>query len=224
MTQQTNNLGPFAVKDCALVALATGRKAQNLREMRDHLQAIHQASIYYHFWGGLLRPTFDDPQFNNDFAIWSHYKLHDDVLAERLAVIDPTDFPDLDSLRQEVIEVIEQRLEEMGDPTWVPADRQFYFVRSQMMVFDTGIVIHSPEDLTEVIPAMSLGSVFYHFIDARRRVPHGLDDFRAWLGGFDGDYKELCGSLAGVDPYFITLFELRKQLSNSFRSFVRGGA
>jgi hypothetical protein len=224
MNEHTNNLGSFAVKDCALVALATGRKAQNLREMRDHLLDIPQASVYYHFWGGLLRPTFDDPQFNNDFAIWSHYRLHDDVLAERLAVIDPTDFPDLDSLRQEVIEVIEQRLEEMGDPTWVPADRQFHFVRSQVVVFDTGIVIHRPEDLTEAIPAMSLGSVFYHFIDARRRFPFGVDDFRAWLSGFDGAYDELSGSLAGIDPYFITLSELRKQLSREFRNFFGGVA
>jgi hypothetical protein len=221
MQEQTNNLGPFALKDCSLVAIATGRKAQNLREMRDILQDIHQGSIYYHFWGGLLRPRFDDPQFNNDFAIWSHYSLHDNVLAERLAVIDPTDFLDLDSLRQELIEVIEQRLEEIGDPIWVPADRQFHFIRSQVVVFDTGILIQSPEHLTAVIPEMSLGSVFYHFIDARRRFPYGLDDFRAWLSGFAGAYDEVCRRLAAVDPYFITLAELRKRLSSVFEGFFR---
>lgn len=221
MTQQNNNFGPFALKDCSLVAIATGRKAQNLRELRDNLQDIHQGSIYYHFWGGLLRPRFDDPQFNNDFAIWSHYALHDNVLAERLAVIDPTVFLDLEALRQEVMEEIEERLEEIGEPAWVPKDNEFQFVRSQIVVFDTGIVIHSPEDLKAAIPEMSLGSVFYHFIDARRRFPHGIDDFRAWLSGFPGVYDEVCKCLAGVDPYFTTLTELRRQLFVVFDSFFR---
>ncbi len=224
MTEQNDDLRPFVLKDCALVAIATGRKAQNLRELRDNLQDIHQGSIYYHFWGGLLRPRFDDPQFNNDFAIWSHYKLHDDVLAERLGVVDPTDFPDLESLRQEIIEVIEERLEEIEQPAWVPVDRQFHFLRSQVVVFDTGIQIHSPEHLTEVIREMPLGSVFYHFIDARRRSPQGMDDFRAWLTDLPDACDELCTSLAGVDPYFTTLSELRKQLSNAFETFFRGTA
>lgn len=221
MQEQTNNLGPFTLKDCSLVAIATGRKAQNLREMRDILQDIHEGSIYYHFWGGLLRPRFDDPQFNNDFAIWSHYSLHDNVLAERLAVIDPTDFLDIVSLRQELIEIIEQRLEEIGDPAWAPSDRQFHFVRCQVVVFDTGVLIQSPEQLTAVIPEMSLGSVFYHFIDARRRFPYGLDDFRAWLTGFSGAFDEVCRFLAGVDPYFINLADLRKALSSVFESCFR---
>lgn len=224
MTKETNNLKPFALKDCALVAVATGRKAQNLREMRDLLEDIHQGSIYYHFWGGLLRPRFDDPQFNNDFAIWAHYSVHDDVLAERLAVIDPTDFLDLEFLRRELMEVIEQRLEEIGDPTWASSDHQFHFVRSQVVVFDTGISIESPELLPDAIPEMSLGSVFYHFIDARRRFPFALDDFRAWLTGFGNTYDELCTCLAGVDPFFTTLSELRKELASVFAGFFRGGA
>jgi hypothetical protein len=223
MMDETNNWKPFALKDCALVAVATGRKAQNLREMRDQLVDIHQGSVYYHFWGGLLRPRFDDPQFNNDFAIWSHYALHDDVLAERLAVIDPTDFLDLEFLRRELIEVMEQRLEEIGDPSWASADRKFHFVRSQVVVFDTDVLIDAPEQLADVIPQMALGSVFYHFIDARRRSPQRIDDFRAWLAGFNGTYEELCAALAAVDPFFTTLSELRKQLASVFGIFSRGG-
>ncbi len=33
------------------------------------------------------------------------------MLADRLAIIDPTDFADLETLRQELVEVIEERLE-----------------------------------------------------------------------------------------------------------------
>jgi hypothetical protein len=31
------NVEPFSVKDCALATIATGKKAQNLKEMREHL-------------------------------------------------------------------------------------------------------------------------------------------------------------------------------------------
>ncbi len=213
---------PFVVKDCALVAIATGKKAQNLRELRDHLQVIHPSSIYYHFWGGLLKPRFDDPQFNNDFAIWGHYELHDNVLAEQLAVIDPTDFDDLDALRQEVIEVIEQRLEEIQHPVWVPSDSQFNFIRSQIVAFDTGWRIEIPEHLPDIVSKMSVGSIFYHMIDARRRYPKGVDDFLAWLGSFGDRYQDDSAKLRRIDPYFMTLAELRSKLASVLRTCFRG--
>ncbi len=211
---------PFLVRDCALVAISTGKRAQNLRELRDHVLNIHEGSIYYHFWGGLLQPHFDDPQFNNDFANWSHYRLHDNILAERLAVIDPTDFDDLESLRRELVEILEQRLEELERPAWVPTDCQFHFVRSQIVVFDTGWRIEKPEHLPDLVGKMSVGSIFYHVIDARRRYPKGADDFQVWLRGFGG-FERICEKLASIDPYFVTLVELRRKLSTILRMGFR---
>ena len=36
----------------------------------------------------------------------------------------------------------------------------------------------------EAVPNMSVGSIFYHFIDARRRSPEMMDDFRTWLRSY----------------------------------------
>jgi hypothetical protein len=207
---------PFAVQDCALGAIATGRRAQNLRELRDNLLTIHPDSIYYHFWGGLLRPRFDDPEYHNDFAIWTRYALQDAVIAERLGIIDPNDFVDLEALRQELIEVVEERLDELESVPWSKPDKQFYFVRSQIVVFDTHRRISNPEELAHAIPSMSLGSIFLHFIDARRRTPGRIDDFRAWLGTCFEGYNDLCVTLAKLDPFFSSLRELREQLTKVF--------
>ncbi len=207
------------MKDCALAAIATGMRAQNLRELRDNLLNVHPDSIYYHFWGGLLRPRFDDPEYHNDFAIWSRYGLHDAVLAERLGVIDPTDFADMESLRQELIEVIEERLDESDWVPWATSDNQFYFVRSQIVVFDTHLRLERPEHLARAVPRMSAGSVFLHFVDARRRTPGGVDDFRAWLDGCFEGYEDLCASLAKLNPFFSGLTELRTQLASVFSSY-----
>ncbi len=212
---------PFAIQDCALAAIATGKRAQNLRELRDNLRTIHPDSIYYHFWGGLLRPRFDDPEYHNDFAIWSRYALQDAMLAERLGIIDPTDFTDLEGLREELVELVEERLDQLEWVPWSKPDKQFYFVRSQIIVFDTHSRIERPEELAWAVPRMSIGSIFVHFVDARRRSQDGLDDFRAWIAGcFDG-YEDLCNSLARLDPFFSGLSELRKELIKVFNSYFR---
>jgi hypothetical protein len=206
----------FAVKDCALAIIATGRRAQTLREMRDLLRDIHPGSVYHHFWGTLLRPQFADREFNNDFATWCHHSLHDNRAAERLAVIDPVDYMDLEGLRQEVIDVIDERLDETELMLFARADQQFHFARSAIVVFDTHRRITDPTELVHLLPELSIGSVFYHFIDSRRRDPVGVDDFRAWLLGLGPGYEELCAVIAEVEPYFESLFVLRDRLAELF--------
>jgi hypothetical protein len=52
--------------------------------------------MYFHFWAGLLRPHFLDPEYPNDFGAWAYHSLHDKILAERLSIINPADFASLD--------------------------------------------------------------------------------------------------------------------------------
>ncbi len=206
--------GVFAVKDCALIAIATGRRAYSLKELREQLLTINADSIYYHFWGGLLQPRFEEREFNNDFAAWARHWLHDGTLAERLAVIDPTEFHDLEALRQEVIDLVEERLEEREYLRWQQVPRSFEFIRSQIVVFDTHKRADSPQQLAELLPHLSASSIFYHFIDARQRFPEGTDDFRFWLSSFGFD--RLCEQLSEVDPYFASLSEVRRNLIQVF--------
>ena len=134
----------FAIKDCALAIIATGRRAQTLRELRNVMRDVHPGSIYHHFWGTLLRPQPSDREYNNDFATWCHQSLHDAPAAERLAVIDPADFSDMEDLRQELIEVIDERLDETELMLFTRADQQFHFARSIIVVFDTHRVLAHP--------------------------------------------------------------------------------
>ena len=162
--------GGFAIKDCALAAIATGRRAQNLKELRDEIETIDPACLLYHFWAGLLRPIFDDPRFNNGFARWVFQSLHNQPLAERLSVIDPTDFDTPDGLRREIVDVIEDELEQSEVLPWTSREQQFFFIRSQIVVFSTNREIHDPSELRDAVATMTASSVFYHFIDARQVV------------------------------------------------------
>jgi hypothetical protein len=214
----------FAIKDCALATIATGRRAQTLRELRGILRDIHPGCIYYHFWGTLLRPQFSDREYNNDFATWCHHSLHDRPAAERLAVIDPAAYADIEELRQELIEIIDERLDESEVMLVARTDQQFQFTRSVIVVFDTYRRLTQPNELARAVPELSVGSIFYHFIDARRREPIAVDDFGAWLLGLGPEYKPLCDSLAELDPYFESLFVLRDRLAKTFKAYFRQSA
>jgi len=216
------NQRTFHIRDSALVILATNYRAQSLREFRDALLQVQPESIYHHFWGRLLQPLFDEPEYNNDFASWVRHGLHEKALAERLSVITPADFPDIEALRSEVVDTIEERLDESEYMPWSRADQMFYFLRSQLIVLDTGRKVTTPEELGKAIPEIPLGSIFYHFIDARSRHENRYDDFTDWLQGSGKQYEGLCRQLHSIDPYFSALRTIRHRLDILFEEFGQG--
>lgn len=213
---------PFALRDCALITIATGRKAQNLRELHAELGQVPASSIYHHFWERLLRAQFDEPEYNNDFASWAYHALHDKTLAERLSVISPTDFADLEGLRQELLDLIEERLDEKEAASWVQAEQHFYFQRGQMVIFDSGQSFTTPTDLIPYLDSLSNGAIYYHFIDARSRTAQRSNDFSIWLSDFGDAYRELAVSLNSLDPYFSSLKGIRQQVVRIFSAYFKG--
>ena len=213
---------PFEVKECALISIATGTKSQNLKEFYEAMKQIPESSIYHHFWGRLLKPQFDEPEYNNDFASWVSRGLHDKPLAERISMVIPTDFDNLEDLRQELLEVIEQRLDEYEYVPWARADQQFYFVQSTIIVLDTDMRFDHPAKIFPHLMNMSTGSIFYHFIDARKRTPERQDDFTTWLYGFGDEFQDLAGQLSGIDPYFSSLKKLRIIVREIFQQYFDG--
>lgn len=215
---------PFAVMDCVLLSRMSGLPpAVNLRELRDRLAICSEGVIYHHFCETWLRPTFDDPEFRNDFALWAKSGLHDRVLAERLAIIDPYEYTAIADLRQHLLELIEERLSELQP--WVPMARaglEFNFMQATTVVFDTGERIGAPKHLADAVGRMTNGSIYFHFLEARRRPPLLQDDFGAWLTTLNGGYQRLIGALSEIDIYFSSLAEIRSEIVRVLAE-MRGG-
>lgn len=169
-------------------------------------------SIYHHFWGRLLLPHFVEPEYNNDFASWAFRSLQDKPLAERLSALNPEEFHKPETLRLELIELIEARLEENEQLGWRPAEHAFYFQYAQMVVFDTNLSVTSPSELAEALANVPEGTIFYHFIDARRRNLDKCDDFSIWLRSLGSEWNELANTVSNIDPYFSTLNGIRRRL------------
>jgi hypothetical protein len=214
---------PLRIMDCSLLIRSLGRSAQNLRELRDHLAGVPEQSLSHHFYDSLLRPTFDHPEFRNDLARWAARHLRDEPLAERLAVTDPLDFSDLEQLRQHLLDLIEDRLSEVAEVPQAPRGKEFHFLTSQFVIADTGLSAKRPSELAALIPVLSTGSVFFHFIDARRRPPLRRDDFSFWLEGFDPDLRSVREDLQSIDCYQWSLTELRERIASCFESLGGDG-
>lgn len=204
---------PFKVKDCALITRMAGvNTAMSLRELLDRVRTMPIECLFHHFCETALRPTFDDPEFRNDFAVWAGRSLRDRVLAERLAIINPYKYETFEDLRLQLIDILEERQFEVNEVESVTPDQQFYFMQAVTVVFDTGVELNQPKDLAEQLPHMSLGSIYYHFVEARRRTEMRNDDFSAWLADFPNGSEELIKSLEAVDFYSLSLSELKRLL------------
>jgi len=204
---------PFQIKDCALITqTSNGLPAMNLREFRERVATVPLDSIFHHFCETVLRPSFDDPEFHNDFAIWARRALHDHVLAERLEILDPFEYPNLEEFRRIIIDILDDRLSEVAYIPWVTENRTFHFLRATTVVFDTGKTIDSPERLSRAIAEMTTSSIYYHFWEARRRTEEGLDDFSAWLKEWNSRGEKIIEALSQVDFYFLSLRELQNIL------------
>jgi len=218
----TNAPQPFELMDCALITLATGKRALNLRELRDRILEVEESSLYHHFYENLLRPTFDDPRYRNDFALWARRALHAPELAEKLAILDPMNCKDLAELRQQLVDLIEDYLAEREYVPWTKPDQEFHFLTSRVVVFDTGRRFATAQELASAIPRMSTGSIFYHFIEARRRHASKVDDFSVWLGQWGEETAELRKQLGTINYYFWSLLEVRNLLARVFDNFLKG--
>ena len=214
MTPGVSAPEPFRFRDCSLTIVSLGRSARNLRELRSELAAVPTGCIAHHFYDALLRPSFDDREYRNDFAAWTRRMLRDAPLAERLSVVDPLDCADFEDVRDRLIEIVEERLAEDVRQSEVPEGMEFRFLRSQQVFFDTGARATTIRELREILPKTTTGSVFYHFVNARFRSPDKRDDYSTWLLRFGEEGRRLAERLAGVDFQLWSLPETRSRIAD----------
>lgn len=204
----------FVINDCALLWRMSGLPAAvNLRELRDRIASCSGNVLYHHFFETTLVPSFDYPDYRNDFAVWVKHQLGDYILAERLGMIDPYRHPSMEELRAATLEIIDDRLSELPLVPWARRGHEFYFTESTTVVFDTGKRIPHPDHLCTAIRTMTNGSIYFHFLEARRRTLQGSDDFSVWLYDWGEPWQHYMYALKSIDFVFYTLPEIREELA-----------
>ena len=149
-------------------------------------------------------PTF----YTNSISYW-FYKNGRVLLAEKISIIDPLDYYDLEELRR----VLVQTLEENYDETWNGREvNPFYFIKAEREIIECGYFANTLEEFIEGIKKSSINSLFYHLVTSRIENKTLINDYSAWLVNI-GEAKK-AEKIDKLDLYTMTLYEIKKKIIN----------
>jgi hypothetical protein len=201
----------FVFYSTAHIVELTGRTARTLPELRDGIREVTGSSIFHHTFGALRDRPFAAHRYASDFARWTAEVLQDWPVAERLAFMDPTEFPSIRALRERIIQVIDDRLAEEGEPMPAPPGREFHFSQSISLIYPVGPEVWSLPDLVEGIRRASARTLFFHLVEARLRLGRCTNDLSCWLA--DGlEAPGLAARLDRLDLLVPSTAELQQQV------------
>jgi hypothetical protein len=206
-----NHAEPFHFYTERRLVQLTGQTVCTLPELLSVLRDIPGSCVFYHTHHLFLSHHFEKPVVYNDFADWVSEALQEDALAERLAAIDLLAFTAIWPLRDAIVSMIDAHLKSMGGRLReCPSGDEFHFCRSKSFIMPTGIVAIDVPDFFGKLRRITNVSLYFHFLEARLRLERRTNDFSQWLR-WRGE-MELANSVDHLDPYVVTLDELKDQI------------
>jgi hypothetical protein len=210
--------GIFEFKQCVTIIKATGKKAKNLREFRDALAVVSEGSIFHHTYQYLLKGHISE--YTNDFSQWAGESLEERALAEQLSNIDPYDFGNIETLRKELLQVVDGYLEGFPEPRDALPGDEFFFNETITLVFQAGVGVRNLAEFVMAIKYVDASSLYYHFFDARRRFEGKSNDFSQWFEEELGK-KDLAEKLRFIDPFMHSLEGIRMRIATACEEAVQ---
>lgn len=197
---------PFVFKSEFWIPQYTGIKVYSIKEFIEALKTVDKFSIFYHLYINIFNyhnlPTF----YNNSFSYWL-YKNGHLLLAEKLSVIDPLEYCDLEELRN----VLVQTLEENYNPTEDKSGQEaFYFIKAEREIIEGVDVANNLDEFLEGIKKSSINSVFYHLVTSRIENKTLINDYSAWLTNL-GEVKK-AEKINKLDVYVMNLYEIKNKI------------
>jgi hypothetical protein len=202
---------PFHFLGCWELREMLGRRAYDERELLEHLEEVPLDSVYFHTHSCFLRDRSLPGAFPNDFATWAAIQVRDRVLGEKLGIIDPQDVADLESLRAEVVSLIDDHLSQIGSVPRVIFGEPFFFMQSRVLEIPTGVKVRTLRDFREALLGLDIAVVYMHVVEARGRKGRRRNDFAAWLDDQLG-LGELAVAVARLNPFPFGLEAVRRRL------------
>lgn len=202
---------PFVFFGCSELREILGHRARDERELMERLEQVPPDSVYYHTFSVFLRHPRMTRAYPNDFANWVAAHIRDQVLAERLAVVDPFQFSSLEELREELISIVDHHLSTLHPVPRVVFGEPFFFVQSHLIEVPTGLVARTLEEFRRCLAEVDASAIYLHALDARvrRELPGG--HFAHWIRHELG-LASLAEEIARINPYLGGLEQIRGQM------------
>jgi hypothetical protein len=201
----------FEFVACSELIQILGLRADDEWELGEILAEVSLDCVHYHTHGHFLRHGFVGAPYPNDFATWAAIQVRDRVLGERLGVVSPLDFPSLEALREEILSIIDDHLSHLTIVPRVIFGEPFDFIQSRIVEVPTGVTAGSLEEFRAGLAAIQPSAIYFHTIEAPRRLARPETDFAVWLREGLGR-TALADAVNRVDPYAGSLERLRTEL------------
>ncbi len=199
-------INPFIFKAEFWIPKFTGIKAFSLKDFIETLKNIDKFSIFYHMYINIFNyhnlPTF----FNNSFSYWL-YKNNLLPLAEKLSIVDPMEYFDLEELRCSLIKILEESYNKDLDKKII---EPFFFITVEREIIEYKNPAHTLGEFIRKFKKSSINSVFYHLVTSRIENKTLINDYSSWLVSIGENKKaELINKL---DVYNMNLYEIKKEI------------
>lgn len=194
----------------------TNFKAESLKSLLHGLKKVSGSSIFYHLHHALLRRHFSTSDHMNDFARWVLVQLGQNSLAERLTAVDPMGARSVREAREQLIANVAEYVGVGELFSRVAEGNEFHFLEFRSIVVPLNIVAEDLETFYKGLKKASMGTFFYHLIEAPIRLGKTSNDFSEWLGNtiYEG---ELAAEIAQLNPYMYNLYELKSEITSRVR-------
>jgi hypothetical protein len=187
-----------------------GKKAKNINELIAGMKAVPDASIYYHTHRFLKQHHFLIPELPNDFAYWLRTVLNLRELGEIVSSINIVECENIEQLRNKLIVVFENfKFKDAFSVNCAPG-YEFQFMSCRTVVFKLPLKAQNLKEFEKIFESVSIYTFYYHLFESRLRRGKKTDDFSDWFG-LIGEI-ELAEKVSSLDPYTMTLEELRKKI------------
>lgn len=199
----------------------TGLRANKIGQLLKFIKKVPGSCIYHHTHRFLQQHQYLSPEPPNDFAYWVAEILGEDELGEELASIDTIQFTTIRSLREKIIETIENYIKENpgSKAKFAKEGEEFHFIKSISFICPTHYVVSNLKEFLDVLGKITVDSIYFHIFEARLRLEQGSNDFSNWISTSLGN-TELADKISKLDPYTYTLEELRKTLIKIIQKYI----
>lgn len=202
---------PFQFIGCVELRQALDHHARDERELLDRLEDVPPGSVFYHTHGYFLRHRPITTAYGNDFAAWVAVHVRDQVLAERLAVINPFEMTGLEALREELISVIHDHLVRVAAVPRAEFGEVFHFQQSHIVEVPLGPAVSTLGEFRAGLAEVDASAIYFHMVEARARLGRRAGDFAEWIR-LELGQPELADRLERIDAYMTSLERVRARV------------
>ncbi len=213
----------FVFIGCVELRQALDRQALDERELLDRLEEVPGGSIFYHTHGYFLRHRPVTTAYGNDFARWAAVELRDQALAERLAVVDPFEFSDLEQLREELVTIVHDHLRHLTTVPRAEPSGIFHFQQSHIVQVELGLRATTLAEFRDGLASVDASAIYFHMVEARARLGRRSGDFAEWMRGSLG-LTELADRIERIDTFMTSLERVRARVLSLVDGVLESGA